>query len=62
MNHADELRWTSLNQTRRASSLSAYDKALLQILYDPQLRAGMTVDDVERLWPRIVRPPTIRME
>jgi hypothetical protein len=55
MNHADDLRWTSLNQTRRASALTGYDKALLQILYDPHLTAGMTADDVEKLWPRVVK-------
>lgn len=56
MNHANDLRWTSLNQTKRSSALSNYDKALLQLLYDPLLRAGMTTDDVERLWPRIAQP------
>jgi hypothetical protein len=55
MNHANDLRWTSLNQTRRASMLTGYDRALLQILYDPRLKAGMTTDDVERLWPRVVK-------
>lgn len=62
MNHADDLRWTSLNQTKRASSLPGYDKALLQILYDPRLRAGMTADDVEKLWPQIVKPPKAKGE
>ncbi len=62
MNHADDLRWTSLNQTRRASSLSNYDKALLQILYDPQLHAGMSADEVARLWSRIVKPPRLRVD
>ncbi len=60
MNHADDLRWTSLSQSRRSSSLSGYDRALLQVLYDPRLRAGMTAAEVERLWPQIVKPPTLR--
>jgi len=55
MNHANDLRWTSLNQNKRSSSLSVYDRTLLQILYDPRLKAGMTTDDVEKLWSRIVK-------
>jgi hypothetical protein len=55
MNHADDIPWTTLNQNRKVGYLSVYDRAMLQLLYDPRLRAGMRRSEVELLLPAIIR-------
>ena len=55
MNHADDIPWTTLNQNRSVGYLSVYDRAMLQMLYDPSLRAGMTRSEVQVLLPAIIR-------
>jgi len=55
MNHADDIPWTTLNQNRSVGYLSVYDRAMLQMLYDPNLRAGMTRSEVQVLLPAIIR-------
>ena len=35
-----------------------YDKYLVNILYDPRVRAGMTKDEVEKLLPEVL--PNVR--
>ena len=55
MNHADDIPWTTLNQNRKVGYLSIYDRAMLQLLYDPRLRAGMRRSEVELLLPAIIR-------
>jgi hypothetical protein len=54
MNHAGDVPWTTLNQSRSVGYLSVYDRAMLQILYDPKIRAGMRRSDVEALLPQII--------
>jgi DUF2927 family protein len=55
MNHADEIPWTTLNQNRLVGYLSVYDRAMLRLLYDPRLRAGMRRSEVELVLPAIIR-------
>jgi hypothetical protein len=55
MNHADDVPWTTLNQNRSVGYLSVYDRAMLLMLYDPKLRAGMTRSEVQDLLPAIIR-------
>jgi hypothetical protein len=55
MNHANDLPWTTLNQNRKVGYLSIYDRAMLQMLYDPKIRAGMTRSEVQSLLPEILR-------
>jgi hypothetical protein len=55
MNHADDIPWTTLNQNRSVGYLSIYDRTMLQLLYDPRLRAGMRRSEVELLLPAIIR-------
>jgi hypothetical protein len=55
MNHADDIPWTTLNQNRSVGYLSVYDRAMLLMLYDPNLRAGMTRSEVQVLLPAIIR-------
>jgi len=35
-----------------------YDQYLVNILYDPRVRPGMTKDEVDKLWPDVL--PTVR--
>ena len=55
MNHADDIPWTTLNQKRSVGYLSVYDRAMLQMLYDPKLQAGMTRSEVQVVLPAIIR-------
>jgi hypothetical protein len=55
MNHADDIPWTTLNQHRSVGYLSVYDRAMLQMLYDPKIRAGMNRLDVQMLLPQIIQ-------
>jgi hypothetical protein len=55
MNHADDVPWTTLNQNRSVGYLSVYDRAMLQMLYDPRLQAGMTRSEVQVLLPAVIR-------
>lgn len=55
MNHADDIPWTTLNQNRSVGYLSVYDRAMLQMLYDPKLRAGMRRSEVQLRLPAIIK-------
>ena len=45
--------WTMFNDDVQMGFFDVYDQYLLNILYDPRLRPGMTRDDVNRLLPEI---------
>jgi hypothetical protein len=47
--------WTTLNQNRMVGYLTVYDRALLTILYDPHMRPGMTLPQVRRILPQIIK-------
>jgi hypothetical protein len=53
-NHDQDNPWTSLNQTRIVGYLSAYDRALLTLLYDPRITPGMSRNEVSRLLPKLI--------
>jgi hypothetical protein len=53
-NHDQHNPWTTLNQNRMVGYLSVYDRALLTLLYDPQIKAGMSRADVARLLPKLI--------
>jgi hypothetical protein len=55
MNHADDIPWTTLNQTRKVGYLSFYDRMMLQILYDRTIRSGMNRSEVKALLPQIIK-------
>src|SRR5664279_5197686 len=55
MNHADDIPWTTLNQNRSVGYLSVYDLSLIQMLYDPKLKAGMTRPEVQGLLPATIK-------
>jgi hypothetical protein len=50
--------WTMFNDDVQMGFFDVYDQYLLNILYDPHLRPGMTEADVNRIWPTIF--PTAR--
>jgi hypothetical protein len=54
-NHDQSNPWTALNQNRTVGYLTVYDRALLEILYDSRLRAGMTRNEVRRRLPLIAK-------
>lgn len=53
-NHDQRNPWTTLNQNRMVGYLSVYDRAMLTLLYDPTIQAGMSRNDVTRLLPRLI--------
>jgi hypothetical protein len=53
-NHDQSNPWTSLNQNRVVGYLTAYDRALLTLLYDPRIRPGMSRKEVARVLPKLI--------
>jgi hypothetical protein len=53
-NHDQRNPWTTLNQNRIVGYLSVYDRAMLTLLYDPRLKAGMSRTEVDRLLPKLI--------
>ena len=50
-NHDQRNAWTTLNQKRMVGYLTVYDRALLTLLYDPDMRPGMTRRQVRAALP-----------
>jgi hypothetical protein len=50
--------WTMFNDEVQMGFFDVYDQYLLNILYDPRVRAGMFKQDVDRLLPEVL--PTVR--
>src|ERR1700723_4376209 len=57
-NGARAVPWTIFKDDVQMGFFDVYDQYLLNILYDPRLRPGMTKDDVDRVLPAIF--PTAR--
>jgi hypothetical protein len=53
-NHDQRNPWTALNQRRMVGYLSAYDRALLALLYDPHITPGMTASRTRAMLPTAV--------
>lgn len=53
-NHDQRNPWTTLNQKRMVGYLSVYDRSLLTLLYDEQLKPGMTARQVRGLLPGLI--------
>ena len=51
----DEIPWTMFNDSVQMGYFDIYDQYILNILYDPRIKAGMTVDDVRRLLPEVLK-------
>src|ERR1700688_3551990 len=50
--------WTMFNDDVQMGFFDIYDQYLLNILYDPRIRPGMTKDEVNRVLPDVL--PTVR--
>lgn len=50
--------WTMFNDDVQMGFFDVYDQYILNILYDPRIRPGMTADQVRALLPEIL--PTVR--
>jgi hypothetical protein len=53
-NHDQHNPWTTLNQKRMVGYLTAYDRSLLTLLYDPRIKPGMTRRQVRAVLPRAI--------
>jgi hypothetical protein len=53
-NHDQRNPWTSLNQKRMVGYLTAYDRALLALLYDERIKPGMTARQARAVLPDVI--------
>ena len=53
-NHDQHNPWTTLNQKRMVGYLTAYDRSLLTLLYDPRIKPGMTRRQARAVLPRAI--------
>lgn len=58
INDTDTVPWTMFNDQVSMGYFGVYDQYILNILYDPRIKAGMTVDEVRTLLPSIL--PDVR--
>jgi len=58
INDTDSVPWTTFNDNVSMSHFGIYDQYLLNILYHPRMRPGMTPDEVKALLPAIL--PEVR--
>jgi hypothetical protein len=58
INDDDDLPFTMFNDEVQMGFFDIYDQYLLNILYDPRIRAGMTTEQVKELLPQIL--PDVR--
>jgi hypothetical protein len=58
INDTDAIPWTMFNDDVRMGFFDIYDQHLLNILYDPRVRPGMTADDVRGVLPAVL--PDVR--
>jgi hypothetical protein len=58
INDDRSVRWTMFNDDVQMGFFDIYDQYLLNILYDPRVRAGMTKEQVNALLPQVL--PTVR--
>ena len=58
INDTDSVPWTTFNDNVSMSHFGIFDQYLLNILYHPRLRPGMSVDEVKALLPAIL--PEVR--
>ena len=58
INDTAAIPWTMFNDDVQKGFFGRYDQYLLNILYDPRIRPGMTRDEVRALLPQVL--PTVR--
>lgn len=58
INDDDNLPWTMFNDEVQMGFFDIYDQYILNLLYDPRIRAGMSKEQVKELLPKIL--PDVR--
>lgn len=58
INDDDKLPWTMFNDEVQMGFFDIYDQYIMNLLYDPRIRAGMSKDQVKELLPKIL--PDVR--
>ena len=58
INDTDQVPWTMFNDRVQKGFFDVYDQYILNILYDPRIRPGMTQGEVTMLLPQVL--PDVR--
>lgn len=58
INDTDSVPWTMFNDNVSMGFFDIYDQLLLNILYDPRIKPGMTADEVHAILPEVL--PDVR--
>lgn len=58
INDTDSVPWTMFNDDVQMGFFDIYDQYILNILYDPRIRPGMTIEQVKTVLPQII--PDVR--
>jgi hypothetical protein len=58
INDTDAVPWTMFNDKVHKGFFDVYDQHLLNILYDPRIRPGMTIEEVKTVMPDVL--PEVR--
>ena len=58
INDVDSIPWTMFNDKVNLGFFGVHDQYILNLLYDPRIRAGMTGDEVRALLPQVL--PDVR--
>ncbi|MBU4556266.1 MAG: DUF2927 domain-containing protein, partial [Actinobacteria bacterium] len=62
INDTDSVPWTMFNDQVSMGFFDIYDQYIMNILYDPRIRAGMTVDDLADTWaPYLTMAESLRI-
>lgn len=54
INDTSSVPWTMFNDDVQMGYFDVFDQYILNILYDPRIKAGMTVQDVDKVMPQVL--------
>lgn len=54
INDTSSVPWTMFNDNVRTGRFGVYDQYILNMLYHPEIRAGMTIAEINAAFPRII--------
>jgi Protein of unknown function (DUF2927) len=54
INDTGSVPWTMFNDKVSMGFFDVYDQYILNLLYDPRIKAGMTVDEVREVLPEVL--------
>lgn len=54
INDTNSIPWTMFNDSVQMGFFGVYDQYIMNILYDPRIRAGMTVQEVNAVLPQVL--------